>query len=160
VVVLNILIVLAAFSFMEVVAWATHKYIMHGVLWKIHKDHHTKSPGLLEYNDWFLLIFAIPSWLLIMIGLLVGFVSLVWVGVGVALYGLSYFVVHDIFIHQRIKMLKKTNNRYLKAVRKAHKVHHKHLSKDSGECYGMLVVPFKYIKEAFRTQKTKKEASS
>jgi beta-carotene 3-hydroxylase len=36
----------------------------------------------------------------------------------------------------------------LPAIRKAHKVHHKHLGKEDGECFGMLVVPFKYYKEA------------
>ena len=25
---------------MEFVAWATHKYLMHGLLWKLHQDHH------------------------------------------------------------------------------------------------------------------------
>ena len=27
-----------------------------------------------------------------------------------------------------------------------HKIHHKHLGKKDGECFGMLVVPFKYFK--------------
>ncbi|MFI0492282.1 MAG: beta-carotene hydroxylase, partial [Flavobacterium sp.] len=27
-----------------------------------------------------------------------------------------------------------------------HKVHHKHLGKQNGECFGMLFVPFKYFK--------------
>ena len=38
---------------MEVVAWATHKYVMHGFLWHLHSDH-TKGPlRLLERNDTF-----------------------------------------------------------------------------------------------------------
>ena len=37
---INIVTVVATFSFMEFVAWAVHKYIMHGFLWSIHKDHH------------------------------------------------------------------------------------------------------------------------
>jgi beta-carotene 3-hydroxylase len=56
--------------------------------------------------------------------------------------------VHDIFIHQRFKIFTRTKNKYLKAIRKAHKVHHKHLDPSHGECFGMLVVPPKYIKEA------------
>jgi beta-carotene 3-hydroxylase len=26
-------------------------------------------------------------------------------------------------------------------------MHHKHLDKEDGECFGMLMVPFKYFKE-------------
>ena len=71
-----------------------------------------------------------------------------WVGAGIALYGFAYFVVHDIFIHQRFSLFKRTQNVYLMAIRKAHKVHHKHLGKEDGECFGMLFVPLKYFKEA------------
>ncbi len=30
---------------------------------------------------------------------------------------------------------------------RAHKIHHKHLGKEEGECFGMLFVPFKYFKK-------------
>jgi beta-carotene 3-hydroxylase len=68
------------------------------------------------------------------------------VGVGIFGYGLTYFLVHDIFIHQRFKLFRKANSRYGKAVRRAHKMHHKHLEKDDGECFGMLFFPLKYLK--------------
>jgi beta-carotene 3-hydroxylase len=61
-------------------------------------------------------------------------------------YGASYFIVHDIFIHQRFKFLKKANNWYAKGVRRAHKIHHKNIDKEKSECFGMLIVPFKYFK--------------
>ena len=48
---LNIGIVVATFFFMEGVAWFTHKYIMHGVLWSWHKSHHTVHPHKLERNS-------------------------------------------------------------------------------------------------------------
>ena len=57
------------------------------------------------------------------------------------------FFVHDIFIHQRFKFLRNTNNNYFRAIRRAHKMHHKHLSKEHGECFGMLWVPFKYFRK-------------
>ena len=150
------MIVVGTFLFMEFVAWATHKYVMHGFLWKIHEDHHSRGPGILEKNDLFLLIFAIPSWLLIMFGLMFKIEFLVWIGVGIAVYGVSYFLVHDVFIHRRLSWFRNSKNVYLQAIRKAHKVHHKHLVKEDGECFGMLIVPFKYLKEARRAQKAKK----
>ncbi|MEN8696429.1 MAG: sterol desaturase family protein [Bacteroidia bacterium] len=144
-----ILITLGTFLAMEFVAWFAHKYVMHGFLWYLHKDHHQHDPGFWEKNDAFFLIFAIPSAACYILGSAVaGMFPLFFVGVGISLYGLAYFLVHDIFIHQRFKIFTRTKNRYLKAIRKAHKVHHKHLGPDNGECFGMLVVPPKYIKEA------------
>jgi len=144
-----ILITLGTFLAMEFVAWFAHKYVMHGFLWYLHKDHHQHEPGFWEKNDAFFLIFAIPSASCYIIGSAVaGMFPLFFVGVGISLYGIAYFLVHDIFIHQRFKIFTRTKNKYLKAIRKAHKVHHKHLGPDEGECFGMLVVPPKYIKEA------------
>lgn len=143
---INILIVLAAFLMMEAVAWFTHKYIMHGLLWNLHKDHHRKeSPGFFEHNDFFFLIFAIPGIIALYLGSQNGFNFLFWIGLGITLYGFAYFFVHDIFIHQRFKLLRNTDNPYFKALRRAHKMHHKHLDKEEGECFGMLWVPMKYF---------------
>lgn len=147
--VLNIIVVLATFGMMEFVAWFTHKYIMHGLLWKVHFDHHRPHHGFFERNDLFFLIFAIPCALAFVFGNGEnGFTFLYFIGVGIALYGLAYFVVHDVFIHQRFSFLKNSKNSYLLAIRKAHKIHHKYLSKAQGECFGLLIVPFKYFREA------------
>lgn len=146
-VVINILIVLTAFVAMEGVAWFTHKYIMHGVGWFLHKDHHRKeSEGFFEHNDFFFLIFALPGIAGLFWGMRNGYNWAFWMGLGITLYGLAYFLVHDIFIHQRFKILRNSDNAYFKAIRRAHKVHHKHLVKEEGECFGMLWVPFKYFK--------------
>ena len=55
------LIVIGTFLFWEFVAWFTHKYIMHGVLWTWHRSHHTVHDHSLERNDLFALVFSIPS---------------------------------------------------------------------------------------------------
>ena len=143
---IDILIVLAAFLTMEAVAWFTHKYIMHGLLWRLHKDHHRKeSSGFFEHNDFFFLIFALPGILALYLGSRNDLNYLFWIGLGITLYGFAYFLVHDIFIHQRFKFLRNANNSYFKALRRAHKMHHKHLDKEDGECFGMLWVPRKYF---------------
>lgn len=139
---------LATFFMMEFVAWFTHKFVMHGFLWMLHKDHHQVEPGIFEKNDTFFLIFAIPSMILIILGAMNGNDIRMFIGIGIANYGLAYFLVHDIFIHQRIGIFRRSNNVYLRAIRKAHKVHHKHLNKEHGECFGMLIVPFKYFLDA------------
>ena len=148
-VVINIGIVLAAFIAMEAVAWLTHKYIMHGLFWFLHKDHHHKeSEGFLEKNDFFFLIFAIPGIICLALGSFYGNNIALYIGIGITLYGACYFFVHDIFIHQRFKIFRNANNWYFKAIRRAHKMHHKHINKEDGECFGMLWVPFKYFIES------------
>ena len=149
---LNIAIVLITFFIMEFVAWATHKYIMHGLLWFFHRDHHNKDhESWFERNDFFFLIFAIPGAGFMFYGLYgSAMTTFFYIGLGITLYGMAYFLVHDIFIHQRFRLFRRTDNTYFRAIRKAHKIHHKHLGKEDGECFGMLLVPWKYYKEAQR----------
>lgn len=148
-----VLVTIGAFFLMEATAWFTHKYIMHGLLWTLHKDHHQKEhDGFWEHNDWFFVIFAVPSCVCILTGIASGFDFKYWMGIGFTLYGLAYFFVHDVFIHQRVRWLRSTKNIYLLALRKAHKMHHKHLGPERGECFGMLIVPWKYFVEVKRNK--------
>jgi len=142
-----ILIFLGTFSIMEFMAWFTHKYVMHGFLWRLHKDHHHKDhDSWFERNDTFFIFYAVVSMLLFNSGKNGWWPGWAF-GFGILAYGIAYFIVHDIFIHQRFKMFRTANNWYAKGVRRAHKIHHKHLGKGDGECFGMLFVPFKYFKK-------------
>ncbi len=133
---------------MEGVTWCTHKYIMHGFGWFLHEDHHQPGyPHVFEKNDAFFVIFAIPSSLSIFFGLEQQQLWLAAIGFGILFYGLAYFLVHDVLIHQRFKWFKHTKNRYLLGLRKAHKIHHKNMGKEESECFGMLFVPFKYFRK-------------
>ncbi|WP_294315918.1 sterol desaturase family protein [uncultured Chryseobacterium sp.] len=147
---MNFLIVAVTFFIMEGITWLTHKYVMHGFLWALHKDHHDhSSDGPIEKNDYFFVIFALPTIMLMYYGTIQGFNYWFYIAVGIALYGMAYFFVHDIFIHQRLKVLRDTENPYLLAIRRAHKQHHKHTGKEEGECFGFLWVPVKYFKMYF-----------
>jgi len=138
---------LLAFVTMEGAAWAAHKYWMHGWLWSLHADHHTKEPGFFEKNDAFFLIFAIPSWLCIMLGMMYGVWLAVGFGFGIAGYGLAYFFVHELFIHQRFRWIQKIDTPYFRAVRRLHKMHHRVLTKEGSAHFGMLWVPRSLIQE-------------
>ncbi len=157
---MNALIVIATFVGMEFMAWATHKFVMHGFMWYFHEDHHVPHKHFFEKNDVFFLIYAVPSWLLMMFGAMHGFDFKFYMGMGILFYGIAYFLVHDVLIHQRFDWFKRTDNLYFRAIRKAHKVHHKHLGKAHGECFGMLWVPLKYFKEAaqYKANKATKAA--
>ncbi|MEO9954861.1 beta-carotene hydroxylase [Nonlabens sp.] len=142
-----IAIFIATFCIMEFNAWWMHKYVMHGFLWSLHEDHHHKKhDSWFEKNDFFFVFYAAIS---IGLKLVHSFYDIWWtlpLSAGILAYGIAYFVVHDVFIHQRFKWLRKANNKYAKGLRRAHKMHHKHLGKQDGENFGMLVVPFKYFK--------------
>jgi beta-carotene 3-hydroxylase len=145
---LYILLFLAAFFAMELVAWFTHKYIMHGPLWSLHKDHHVNNKGALEHNDWFSVLFSIPSFLLIYCGLKYVHPVMAVAGFAMASYGLAYFLIHDVFIHQRIRLFRNADSIYLRAVRRSHKIHHKHTGRDHSESFGFLLVGKKYYRQA------------
>lgn len=137
-------IVMGVFLLMEAITWATHKYVMHGFLWYLHEDHHRKRPGFFEKNDAFFIIFAVPSFLAILFGTLEQMYWLQAIGFGIMAYGFAYFMVHDVIIHQRFKWFSRSNNFYIRAIRWGHKMHHKHLNKEEGESFGMLIVAKKY----------------
>ena len=45
-----------------------------------------------------------------------------------------------------LSLFRNINNKYARGVRRAHKIHHKNINKEGGECFGMLYVPKKYFK--------------
>lgn len=153
-------IVIAVFFLMEGVTWATHKYIMHGLLWYLHEDHHKKGPGFFEKNDAFFVIFAIPSFLCILFGTLKSIYWLQAVGFGIMAYGAAYFLVHDVIIHQRFKWFTRWNNEYVKTIRWAHKMHHKHLDRHDGESFGMLYAAKKYREKIKKDRKMRASTGS
>ena len=63
-----ILVLVITFIIMEAITSLTHRFLMHGFLRYLHKDHHQVEPGFFEKNDAFFVIFAVPSMLLIGFG--------------------------------------------------------------------------------------------
>jgi len=146
-----ILITLGVFVLMEGITWCTHKYVMHGFGWFLHEDHHEPGyPHVFEKNDAFFVVFALPSMALFFTGTYTPHTYLFFIGLGILFYGIAYFLIHDVLIHQRFKWFKRTKSKYFKALRKAHKVHHKNMGKEDSQCFGMLYVPFKFFKEQYK----------
>ena len=155
---MNIILLIAAYFFMEFVAWFSHKYIMHGFLWKWHKDHHVhdfqepheyENDKGFEKNDLFFLIYAIPAIILLITGITFKMIPLIYIGIGISLYGLTYFTIHDIMIHRRVNIpfLMNPDNFYIKAVLRAHTAHHWAKSKKEFSNYGLLIFPLRYFKK-------------
>jgi beta-carotene 3-hydroxylase len=139
-------ITLAVFVTMEGITWLTHKYIMHGWDGTFTKIIISQVILMFLKKRFFFVIFAIPSILLFYFGAIPEINWMFFVGLGILFYGIAYFLVHDVLIHRRFKWFDKTNNWYLRGLRKAHKMHHKHLGKEDGECFGMLLFRFNISK--------------
>lgn len=137
---INAAIFFATFFGMEAVAWATHKYLMHGGLWILHESHHRERRGMFELNDLFGVFFALISMLLIYLGV-AGAPGLLWVGLGMAAYGLMYFLVHDVMVHQRVRHLFVPRSGYLRRIYQAHRLHHAVEERDGAVSFGFLYAP-------------------
>ena len=149
------LITLAAYAGMEFMAWFTHKYVMHGFLWHWHADHHQpkhEKEGFFEKNDRFFLVFAIPSMICYMIGGLTEHFAFLFVGIGISLYGLTYFLIHDVYIHRRFKWFKQLDSKYSRAILRAHGTHHSRRTKEQGESFGLLIVHPKFFRKRARQE--------
>ncbi len=142
-------IVLLAALAMEFIAWSAHKYLMHGILWSWHADHHKphfEKEGFFERNDLFFVVFAVPSALSYMFGSIYELGWLFCIGIGISVYGLIYFIVHDVYIHRRFKWLDGLDGWYTRGITRAHGAHHAVTTKDSGESYGLLLVKPEYFR--------------
>jgi len=150
--ILYIFITLVSVAVMEFVAWFAHKYIMHGVLWSWHEDHHDphQKTGFFEKNDRFFLVFAIPSAVCYILGSATVHFWLFFVGVGISIYGLIYFLIHDVYIHRRFKWFKQLDSPYSRAILRAHGSHHAKQTKEDCESFGLLFVNKKYFRKKNR----------
>lgn len=137
----SLAIVLISFVAMEFVSYLAHRFVYHKLLWVLHKSHHTPRNGPFEWNDVFPLFFASVS----IVALWYAVESptrgdLLALAIGVSLYGMVYFFIHDVYIHRRGPGVVFRNS-YFQRIKKAHMVHHA----TGGEPYGLLLLPVKDV---------------
>lgn len=138
----GIVVAVAALFGMEAFAYAMHRWGMHGPLWFLHESHHRPRTGLFEKNDWFALVFAAPSIALIYLGATDrSHPALLWIGWGMAAYGLVYFAFHDVLVHRRIRHRFVPRTGYLRRVVQAHRIHHAVDTRDGCVSFGFLYAP-------------------
>lgn len=135
----GVLVALLVTGGMEVVAWAVHRYVMHGPGWVLHRSHHIRSGGWLELNDLYGLFFAVVS-----VALLIsepfdspGY----WFGVGMTLYGALYAVLHDGLVHRRLPLHFHRMNGYFRHLVRSHHLHHATQGRRGAVSFGFLYAP-------------------
>jgi beta-carotene 3-hydroxylase len=138
----GLLLFVATIAAMEGVAYAAHRWIMHGPGWFLHASHHRARHGWFEANDLYAVIFAVPSFMLLFGGLQLGWgVACVWIGAGVAAYGAIYFGFHDVIVHRRVRHRYVPRGRYMKRIVQAHRLHHAVETKSGTLSFGFLWAP-------------------
>lgn len=140
-----VLFILIGFAIMEFSGWFIHKYIMHGPLWNIHKTHHEPSKSFFELNDLFSLLFGSIAVTLIFLGV-DNLDYRFWIGTGISLYGVLYFIIHDVMVHRRAKWFDRPKNSFLLGIFRAHQAHHATNKKHDAVSFGLFIVPKKYFK--------------
>ncbi|MBD3215608.1 MAG: beta-carotene hydroxylase [Candidatus Lokiarchaeota archaeon] len=145
----SVAIILFFAVFMEGFAWFLHRYVMHHIGWYLHEDHHRYTKGRFQKNDIFALFFSLISFFFILFGLIL-YDILFWVGIGVAIYGMGYFIFHDILFHKRLKNNYRPKSEYMKRIFIAHSFHHQTTNRkgSDGYAYGFLYSSKKYIRMA------------
>lgn len=136
----NAALFVGALVLMEPVARLSHRYLMHGPLWCLHASHHRPRAGAFEKNDLFAVFFSLPSIALIHLGTN-HYPPALWAGLGIAGYGLCYFVFHDVLVHRRIAHRFRPGAGYLRRIVHAHRLHHASHTRDGAVSYGFLVAP-------------------
>lgn len=137
---LNVLVVVSTVIAMEGVALAVHKHVMHGPGWGWHRSHHEPHAGAFEVNDLYAVVFAGLALAMIVLGSPDSGI-LYWIGIGMSVYGLLYFIVHDGLVHQRWPFRHVPKNPYLKRLVQAHRLHHAVEGREGCVSFGFLYAP-------------------
>lgn len=140
---------------MEIFSYFVHRFVFHGILWRIHETHHTPRKFPFELNDVFSLAFAAISMCLMIFAERPFSSSISFpTGFGIAVYGGFYFVIHDIFTHRRFVKFNSKNG-LLSIIRRAHQRHHQTVEKKGIEPFGLFI--FDYGKFGKRKENKKRK---
>lgn len=134
----------AVAMWMEVWAALLHGKVWHRALWRIHRSHHARRRGALEANDALSALHAPIAIAFVLYGCRADAGPLreivFGVGVGMSVFGVAYFVVHDGLVHGRLPVAALAKSRYFARVRDAHLAHH---ASDGGP-YGLFLGPWEH----------------
>ncbi|MEM1387735.1 MAG: sterol desaturase family protein [Pseudomonadota bacterium] len=136
-IVVPVIIVIATVIATEALAAWVHEHVMHGWGWGWHRSHHEVTDGALEVNDLYSVVFGVFSVILFLIGS--AYISFLWwVAIGLCVYGVLYYFVHDGLVHQRWPFRYVPKQGYLRRLYEAHLLHHAVHSRDGAVSFGFL----------------------
>lgn len=133
---INTVVFLLTLAAMEFWAAFVHRVVYHGLLWSVHRSHHSaKKIGVFERNDLFVLLHAIAAVSIVFAGLFLGSDLLASAGFGITAYGIAYFIVHDGYIHSRLPVAWLDHFAVFRRIKVVHLYHH---TGDPGTHFGLF----------------------
>jgi len=129
---LAVLFVMLGLMVMEFLSWFFHRFLFHGPFWAWHRSHHEPSRGFFEKNDLFSLGFALAS---LIFWLSPNPYVRLW-AFSMTLYGLLYFLVHDLLIHRRLFWHPRVPT-WLRGIVQGHRHHHQRRDQKGQGPYGL-----------------------
>ncbi|MBS1793259.1 MAG: sterol desaturase family protein [Acidobacteria bacterium] len=153
------ILTVAGFAGLEIFSYLVHRWLFHGVLWRVHRTHHLPRKGFFELNDLFSGAFAAVSVALLAFAEKpLGESTAFPVGLGIAIYGTIYFLVHDLFTHRRFAPFN-SGNKILLTIRAAHRRHHQTAEKRGLEPFGLFFFDYaRFWRKITAPEKQKAEA--
>jgi beta-carotene 3-hydroxylase len=135
---------------LELLSYALHRWVFHGLLWRVHRTHHVARHGPFELNDLFSVFFAFASIGLLIAGLHDPFGSPAFgIGAGFTVYGVLYFLIHDLFTHRRYLPFQ-SRSPMLRLLKQAHLRHHHSAEKPGQEPFGLFLFDPRIVGERIR----------
>lgn len=142
-IIFTLLLILTTFIFMEIVSWIIHKYFMNHILREFYKIHH--KPAFLKIIALFILLLGGIATSLIYFGSELTDYRF-WVGTGISICGIAYFILHDNIIHKQLSIFKNIKINFFIDIGKAYRDHSKSKGRNSNCSLGLLLISDKYIK--------------
>ena len=150
-----LVLTILGFVGLEAFSYVVHRWLFHGVLWRIHESHHVPRKGIFELNDIFSLAFGSSAVLLMVFAEYPLLESIAFpIGLGITIYGIVYFIAHDLFTHRRFLPFG-SENEVLLTIRAAHQRHHQSIEKKGLEPYGLFVFNFRRFFSKAKTASTR-----
>lgn len=129
----------AALVATEALAWAFHRFVMHGPGWRLHRSHHAPRDGAFEANDLYAAGFAGGVVALAAAGRRAP--ALRWAAAGITGYGALYLLVHDAVVHRRFGNRWTPRSGYARRLHQAHRLHHAVATRNGAVSFGFLYAP-------------------
>ncbi len=121
----TLLLVVGMAVAMEPISAGVHRWFGHGWGWVFHRSHHEDELVGFEANDIIPAVSAGLTMLAFWVGVSVdGAAAAVPLAAGATIYGLVYFVIHDLYIHRRLPLLPHHVS-WLEPFKQAHLDHHR-----------------------------------
>ena len=116
-------------ALMEPWAMLLHGMVWHGPLFFMHGSHHAPARGRFEWNDVLSALHAPIAIALVLYGCRaspgVAREACFGVGLGMTFFGIAYFVVHDGFVHGRLRVEFLSKYKYFRRLKVCHQAHHR-----------------------------------